>query len=160
MAFSDPIVLWAVIGLFLIIAEIVLPGGIVILLGVACLLVSSLLWAGIVEGIAQSLTVWFISSIILLLVFRGLTQKLIGGDAHVDNTDEAVDLYQQPAEVKATIGPGEKQGRIHFQGSDWPAIADGSVINIGQQVRIICQQNIAFVVELDKGDEHKEDNLC
>ena len=144
---SDPAVVWAVIGLFLILAEIILPGGIVILLGAACIVVSSLLWGGIVEGISQSLTVWFITSIVLLLGFRGLTQKLIGGDAHVDNTDEAIDIYGQVAEVKETIGPGEKQGRIHFQGSDWPAVADGTVIETGEIVRIICQQNIAFVVE-------------
>ncbi len=153
MSMSDPAVVWAVIGLFLILAEIILPGGIVILLGAACIVVSSLLWGGIVEGISQSLTVWFITSIVLLLGFRGLTQKLIGGDSHVDNTDEAVDLYGQVAEVKETIGPGEKQGRIHFQGSDWPAVADGRVIEAGEIVRIICQQNIAFVVERNEEKE-------
>ena len=150
---SDPAVVWAVIGLFLILAEIILPGGIVILLGAACIVVSSLLWGGIVEGISQSLTVWFITSIVLLLGFRGLTQKLIGGDSHIDNTDEAIDLYGQVAEVKESIGPGEKQGRIHFQGSDWPAVADGTVIETGEIVRIICQQNIAFVVERNEDKE-------
>ncbi|RYV03314.1 NfeD family protein [Shewanella sp. OPT22] len=147
MSFSDPVVVWAIIGLFLILAEIILPGGIVILLGAACIVVSSLLWGGIVEGISQSLTVWFITSIVLLLGFRGLTQKMIGGDSHVDNTDEAIDIFGQVAEVRENIGPGEKQGRIHFQGSDWPAVADGTVIEAGEVVRIICQQNIAFVVE-------------
>ena len=150
MNMTDPAVVWGIIGLFLILAEIILPGGIVILLGAACIVVSSLLWGGIVEGINQSLTVWFMTSIVLLLGFRGLTQKLIGGDAHIDNTDEAVDLYGKIAEVKETIGPGKQQGRIHFQGSDWPAVADGSIIESGEIVRIICQQNIAFVVELNE----------
>ncbi|WP_133408097.1 NfeD family protein [Parashewanella tropica] len=149
MSLTDPIVIWALIGLFLILAEIILPGGIVILLGVACLVVSSMLWGGVVEGLNQSLTLWFITSIVLLLLFRGLTQKMIGGDTHVDNTDEGIDVYGQIATVKETIGPGEQQGRIRFNGSDWPAVADGSEIAVGEQVKIICQQNIAFVVELD-----------
>ncbi|MCL1078947.1 NfeD family protein [Parashewanella spongiae] len=153
MTLSDPVVIWAAIGLFLILAEIILPGGIVILLGAACLVVSSFLWAGFVEGIAQSMTLWFITSIILMLLFRGFTQKMIGGDAHVDNTDEAIDVYGQLAVVVETIGPGEHQGRINFQGSDWPAVADGSEIGAGESVRIICQQNIAYVVEPDIGDD-------
>lgn len=153
MNMSDPAVIWAIIGLGLILAEIILPGGIVILLGAACIVVSGLIWGGVVEGLAQCLTVWFITSIVLLLGFRGLTQKLIGGDYHVANTDEAIDLYGQIAEVKENIGPGEKQGRIHFQGSDWPAVADGSVIEAGEIVKIICQQNIAFVVERKEDKE-------
>lgn len=147
MELSNPILIWACIGLFLMLAEIILPGGIVILLGVACLVVAGALATGVVEGIVQSLTLWFISSMVLMLSFRQLTQKLVGGDAHVDSTDEELEIYNQFATVKETIGPAQKTGRIEFQGSDWPALGDGSEIVIGTQVRVICRDNIALVVE-------------
>ncbi|MGL4515765.1 MAG: NfeD family protein, partial [Shewanella sp.] len=70
-----------------------------------------------------------------------------GGDSHVDNTDEELEIYNQIAHVKQTIGPGQTPGRVEFQGSEWPALGDGSVIAVGSQVRIICRENIALVVE-------------
>ncbi|AXQ13739.1 MULTISPECIES: NfeD family protein [Shewanella] len=147
MASSDPMLYWALIGIVLMLAELILPGGIVVFLGAACLLVAGAIWVGLVEGWAQSLTLWFISSIVLLLSFRQLTQRLVGGDSHVGNTDEELDLFNLPARVKETIGPGEKTGRIEFQGADWPALGDGSEIPVGTRVKVICRDNIALVVE-------------
>ncbi|QFU21065.1 NfeD family protein [Shewanella eurypsychrophilus] len=146
MEFSSAFI-WACLGVILMLAEIVIPGGIVILLGGACLAVAGALAVGLVDGIVQALTMWFIVSIVLLLSFRRVTQKLVGGDAHVDNTDEELDLYNQIALVKEAIGPAQKQGRIEFQGTEWSALGDGSEIAVGTQVRIICRDNIAFVVE-------------
>ncbi|QSX37648.1 NfeD family protein [Shewanella sedimentimangrovi] len=147
MEFSNPVLLWAGLGLVLILAEVVVPGGIVILLGAACLLVAGALALGLVSTLPQALTLWFISSMALLLGFRHLTQRLVGGDAHVDNTDEELDLFNQTALVKADIGPGQQRGRVEFQGSEWPALGDGSLITKGTTVRIICRENIALVVE-------------
>ncbi|NKF49368.1 NfeD family protein [Shewanella sp. WXL01] len=147
MDFTNPIFIWLVIGIVMMLAEIIIPGGIIILLGVACVLVASALAVGFIDGLSQSLTLWFISSMVLLLAFRHVTQKMIGGDAHVDNTDEELDLYNQVATVKADIGPGEKTGRITCLGSDWTALGNGSVIKKGTEVRIICRENIGFVVE-------------
>jgi membrane protein implicated in regulation of membrane protease activity len=155
MELSNPILIWACIGLFLMLADIILPGGIVILLGAAFLVVAGGLATGLVEGIVQSLTLWFITSMVFMLLFRQVTQKLVGGDAHVDNTDEELDLYNQLATVKQTIGPAQKTGRIEFQGSEWPALGDGSEIVAGSQVRVICRDNIALVVEplADKNED-------
>ncbi|QYJ78490.1 NfeD family protein [Shewanella acanthi] len=147
MTFSNPIFVWSVIGIILMLAELVVPGGIVVLLGAACMIVAAALGIGLVEGIVQSLTLWFISAIVLLLTFRQVTQRLVGGDSHVDNTDEELDLYNQIARVKQTIGPGQTAGRVEFQGSEWPALGDGSIIAAGSVVRIICRENIALVVE-------------
>ncbi|GIU17311.1 NfeD family protein [Shewanella colwelliana] len=147
MEFSNPIIIWAGIGIVLMLAEIILPGGIVVLLGAACLVVASALAVGLVEGVVQALTLWFIASMVLLLAFRQLTQKLVGGDSHVDNTDEDFDLYNKTALVKTVIGPAQQQGRVEFQGTEWPALGDGSEIPVGSQVRVICRDNIALVVE-------------
>ena len=100
MEFSNLIVIWSIIGIILMLAELVIPGGIVVLLGAACLVVAGALGIGLVEGLVQSLTLWFMSAIVLLLAFRQVTQKLVGGDSHVDNTDEELDIYNQIARVK------------------------------------------------------------
>lgn len=147
MVLSNPIMVWLMIGIVLMLAEIVLPGGIVILLGAACVVVAGALAIGWVEGLVQALTLWFIASMVLLLGFRHVTQKLVGGDSHIDNTDEEMDLYNQTAVVKTVIGPAQNRGRVVFQGSEWPALGDGSEIPVGAKVRVICRDNIALVVE-------------
>ncbi|MCE9679919.1 NfeD family protein [Shewanella sp. AS1] len=147
MEFSSLIFIWLLLGIILMLAEIILPGGIVIFLGLACLVVASALALGIVHGLVQSMTLWFIASIVLLLSFRHITQRWVGGDSHVGNTDEELDIYHQTALVKVTIGPGQQQGRVEFKGSEWPALGDGSLIEAGSNVRVICRENIALVVE-------------
>jgi len=147
MELADPIVMWGSVGLLLMLAELIIPGGIVILLGGACLVVALALAVGLVSGIAQSLTLWFIVSIVFLLGFRQVTQKIVGGDSHVGNTDEELDIYNQIALVKETIGPAQHPGRIEFQGTEWSALGDGSEITVGTQVRIICRENIGLIVE-------------
>lgn len=147
MDLSNPILIWAIVGITLMLAEIIVPGGIVILMGAASLLVAGALAIGLVDGFVQSLTLWFIASIVLMLSLRHVTQKLVGGDSHVGNTDEELDLYNKTAEVMEAIGPGQKKGRIRFQGTDWTAKGDGQSIPKGSQVRVICRDNIDFVVE-------------
>jgi len=147
MELSNPIAVWLVLGLLLMLAEMIIPGGIVILLGAACVVVASALAIGIIDGVVQSLTLWFIASMVLLLGFRHVTQRLVGGDSHIDNTDEEMDLYNHVAIVKQAIGPGQQTGRISCLGSEWIALGDGSEIKAGTKVRIICRDNIAFVVE-------------
>ncbi|WP_299493241.1 NfeD family protein [uncultured Shewanella sp.] len=147
MSFANPSIIWMCIGLILMLAEIIIPGGIVILLGAACLIVAGALALGVVEGIIQSMTLWFIASMVLLLGFRQVTQRLIGGYSHVDNTDEEFDIYNKVAVVIQTIGPGQQAGRIAFQGSQWSALGDGTEIVVGTKVRIICRDNIGLVVE-------------
>ncbi|MCH1920847.1 NfeD family protein [Shewanella sp. A3A] len=144
---SNSLLWWGIAGVVLMLAELIIPGGIVVFLGAACLIVAAALWLGLISGIAQAFTLWFIASIVLLLAFRQVTQKLVGGDSHVDNTDEELDIYNQVAVVKQTIGPGEQLGRVNFQGADWPALGDGSQIVAGSRVRVVCRENIALVVE-------------
>lgn len=93
------------------------------------------------------MTLWFISSVVLLMSMRGMVQKMVGGETSVANTEEDMDIYGKTAKVIETIGPGEKSGRIEFQDTSWQAIADGSIIEAGATVTILCHENISLVVE-------------
>lgn len=144
---ENPLLIWLATGLLLMLAELVIPGGIVVFLGAACLVVAGAWQMALIDSWPQAMTLWFISSLVLLLVFRNITQKLVGGETTVANTDEDMDIYGKEATVVETIGPGEKTGRIEFQNTTWMALADGSVIEPGEKVKIICHENISLVVE-------------
>ena len=141
------VLIWACVGILLMIAEIIIPGGIVLFLGLSGLIVAASLQFGLIDSWVHAFTLWFISSLVLLVFFRNLTQKFVGGDASIDNTDEEFELFGKQAVVTEVIGPGEHKGRIDFQGTSWTALGDGGTIEVGSQVKIICRDNISLVVE-------------
>ena len=145
--FSQLEVVWAVAGVVLIALELIIPGGIVMFLGASCFLVAAALKLQMITGVVQALSLWFILSIVLILAFRQVVQKFVGGETTTVETDEVLDYYGKTAQVVETIGPGESLGRVSFQGSTWPAIGDGQIIEVGATVTIVCQQNIALLVE-------------
>ncbi len=147
MELTNPIIIWAIVGLFLMLAELVIPGGIVFFLGAAGILVATGLQFGFIEGWVEALTTWFVASLVLLLSFRNLMQKMVGGEISHGNTEEEMDIYGKVAKVVQTIGPGEDAGRIDFQGSSWTAKSDGQIIEKGELVKVISHQNISVLVE-------------
>lgn len=138
---------WIIAGIFLILAEIILPGGIVAFLGVACLIVAASLWLGLVTTWMSTLVLFFISSLLLLLFIRSFFTRFIEGDSSVGNTDEKIDQFDSVVEVIETIGPDEQTGLVKYQGSIWKAIGDGSEILPGEAASIVTRENITLVVQ-------------
>jgi membrane protein implicated in regulation of membrane protease activity len=139
--------LWIITGLVLIAAEIVLPGGVIAILGLACLVVAATLATGLISSWMHALTLFFITSIVLLISLGGVIRRMMGGEATIQNTDEEVDAFGEVVEVVETIGPGETQGRVMFRGISWQAVGDGSKIAAGEKAQVISRDNIILVVE-------------
>lgn len=147
MEFNNDVLMWAGSGLLLMLAELIIPGGIVVFLGLAAITVSALLQFGFINNWMEAFTLFFVTSIALLLIFRNVGQNMVGGDSKIENTDENLDVFGQEATVIETIGPGTKKGRIHFQGTDWSALGDGTKIAKGEKAKVICRENISYIVE-------------
>ena len=75
------------------------------------------------------------------------TKKLIPSDETIENVHEELDIFGQEVQVIENIGPGERKGRVAFQGTTWNALGDGSEIVAGKTVKIICKDNISLIVE-------------
>jgi membrane protein implicated in regulation of membrane protease activity len=138
---------WIILAAVLIVAELVLPGGIIIFLGIAGLIVAAAVQLGFVASWVNALTLWFVSSLVLVILLRGIAQKMVGGDSSVANTDEEVDALGEVVEVLETIGPGEAKGRVTFRDVSWSAVSDGSEISAGEKAQIVSRDNITLVVE-------------
>lgn len=138
---------WLPLAAFFILAELVLPGGIVIFLGLGALVVAGAILFGFLENWASALTLWFISTLVLIIMLRSVAMKIAGGDASVANTDEAVDAFGEVVEVVETIGPGEKKGRVKFRGIEWAAVGDGGEIEAGSKATVVSHDNITLIVE-------------
>lgn len=112
--------IWLIASVILIVLEFVIPGGVVVFLGLAGLLVYGLLSLGLIKGLYLSLIVWFISSIVMLLGLRSFFMKYFEGDSRVQSTNEDEDAYGQLVVVIEDVLPS-LNGRINFRGSTWSA---------------------------------------
>ena len=137
---------WLVTGLVFILAELVIPGGIIMFLGIAGLIVASALVFDLVETWTAVLTLWFVSSLGLILLLRGFAQKYVGGDSSVASTDEELDAFGELVDVVEDIGPGQLKGRVIFRGTEWDALGDGELIKAGDLATFVARDNICLIV--------------
>ncbi|MFT7687575.1 MAG: hypothetical protein ACI9FB_002931 [Candidatus Azotimanducaceae bacterium] len=139
--------LWLAAGLVLMFAELVIPGGIIVFLGGGGIVVAFALWVGLISSWVDALTLFFISSLVLILSLRSLLMKFAGGDSTRSNTNEILDVFGETVTVVETIGPAELPGRILFRDTQWAALSDGSQILVGETARIVALDNVTYIVE-------------
>ena len=138
---------WIVLAILYACAEIFVPGGILLNLGIASLLVAIGVQQQLLDTWTLTLTTWFILASSLLFVLYFVTERFFSGDYTVDNIYEELDIYGKEVEVTEKIGPGTHAGRVEFQGTSWTALSDGSELNKGSYASIVCKENISLVVE-------------
>lgn len=126
---------WLVLGIFLVCLEFIVPGAIVVFLGVAALLVGGLLYFSIVTSWVSAFIAWFILSLFLMLFLRSLFVVYFEGDSRIDNVDEDKDMIGSVVEVIETIHP-YKDGRVRFRDSSWTARSEEELA-VGQKVRVV-----------------------
>ena len=143
----NPIV-WLVLGGLLIVAELIIPGGVVVFLGVAGVLVAAAVGTGLITSWVHALTTFFVLSLGLILVLRAFFMKYAGGDFSRGNINEILDDVGEEVSVVEAIGPGQEKGTISFRGTNWAALGDGSQIAVGSTVRIVGRDNVSYIVEL------------
>ena len=138
-----------VLGVILIIAELIVPGGVVACLGVGAILIGLLRLTGILDNVFTSITLWFGISLATIVVVRPILLKKMGGETEVDNVDEDVDAYGHVIEVLEDVNESDTNGRIKFRGSSWPAISTEGCIRAGSKAKIVSRDNLAWIVEPD-----------
>jgi len=138
---------WIVLAILFACAEIFVPGGILLNLGIASILVAIGVQQQLLDTWTLTLTTWFILASFLLFILYFVTERFFSGKYTVDNVHEELDIYGKEVTVLEKIGPGTHAGRVAFQGTTWTALSDGSEINEGSHATIVCKENISLVVE-------------
>ncbi len=138
---------WIVLAILFSCLEIFVPGGILLNLGLASLLVAIGVQQQILDTWALTLTAWFIFASILLFVLYFFTEKFFKGEHTIENVYEELDIYGKEVIVTENIGPGTHAGRVSYQGTTWTALSDGSELTAGSHATIVCKDNISLVVE-------------
>ena len=150
MDFLLNIMFWIILAIIFGVAELVIPGAVLIFLAASGLLVAVCIAIGLVNTWISALTLWFISSLVMLIALRGLVTRFAPGDESFSNPDDILDGV---GEVVETIGPGENVGRVSFRDITWNAVSDGSEIGKGEKVKIVSRNNITLDVEPARAED-------
>ncbi len=143
LAFS----LWLGSGIFLMAIEFLVPGLVLVFVGLGSLTVVFGMHFGYIDGILQQFITFFISSIIYLLTLRFLVLRFFTSVTRKENIDEDEEVMGSIVEIVADINSGEL-GRVEHSGSSWQARAEGDqTILKGEQVKIIGRDNITWIVQ-------------
>lgn len=139
--------IWLGGGFALMLMELLLPGLVVIWLGLGAVLVAGLRWLGIIEGLTPSFMVWFISSLSFLIFLRRFFTKYLPGEVTANYSDEDRDAFGAIVEIVESVTSGSDQGRIKYGGTTWSASCIEGEIKVGQKARITARDNLVWIVE-------------
>ena len=135
----SPSLIWFLLGVAFLIAELFVPGFILIFFTAGCWIAGLIVWLTDTELSIQIL-IFTVSSLVLLFSLRKYSIKIFKGTTRDDLDDHYADSkIGKTAIVTKAITPS-MLGEIKVMGSFWRAISD---INIeeGQSVLIVSQES-------------------
>jgi membrane protein implicated in regulation of membrane protease activity len=133
----SPVIVWAIIGVFLIIIELTSVTFVFAFFGVGALIVSLTTWVGLTPGLSGQFAVFSVSSLLLMFAFRKTAKKLFFGSHDVPPAYKG----EKVKVVKAIPIGGE--GAISYRGSEWIAFSESAdTIPEGSTVEFISLDGI------------------
>lgn len=153
MIISTPLI-WFLVGVAFLIAELALPGFILIFFAAGCWIVAIISWLFTIDLTIQIL-IFMVSSLVLLFTLRKYSINVFKGQTRDIIDDKyAESKIGKTAIVTKTIAPN-LPGEIKVMGSYWRAIADVE-IKEGSPVSIETQESedgLTFKVKRIKEEE-------
>jgi membrane protein implicated in regulation of membrane protease activity len=150
MAYLNQYLFWLVAGGVLVLLEFLVPGLVVVFLGLGALLTGGVLYLQWITDPVGLLLFFALSSIVMLATLRRLVMRFYPSDSERVEADEDKLLIGQKATVVSTVYPNDFSGRIRFSGTTWSARSAGGTIPDGTEVVIVGRENIHFVVRAER----------
>jgi membrane protein implicated in regulation of membrane protease activity len=150
MQYLNNYLYWLIGGAVLILLEFLVPGLVVVFLGLGALLTGGVLYLGWISEPVALLAFFAFSSILMLATLRRLIMRFYPSDSERVEADEDKLLIGQKATAISTIYPSDYSGRIRFSGTTWSARSERGEIAEGTGVVIVGRENINFVVRAER----------
>ena len=136
-----------VAGIALLVAELVLPGGIVMWLGVSSLLLVGARYYGYVQELPNLFFAWSFLSVGLVSFSVLFLQRFFRGDVESNHFDDIEEALGQEVEVEITVTSQDDTGRVVYQGTAWKAQTEGPDLPAGSKATIVGRNNITWIVK-------------
>lgn len=145
---DSAVLLWFFIGFFLILAELAMPGFVVIFFGVGAWVTCLALELSLIKSFNMQLLTFLLASGASLLLFRKKGRQLFEGkkSGKLGPFDSVDDFTGQRAIVVEPIVPDQPGGKVEFHGTRWSAESAES-LSAGEPVEIIRRDNLTLIVK-------------
>ncbi|HUX50989.1 MAG TPA: NfeD family protein [Spirochaetia bacterium] len=155
--FSIPVFLWALAGLLLIGAELLVPGFVIFFFGVGALITAVL--TGIIPGLSGHLglqaLLWLGSTGLFVGLLRKRFARIFRGTLLEGRGVGANDIGKK-AIVTERISE-DAPGRVRYAGTTWKAMSYAEPFEVGEEVIIIEKNNLTYTVTRSLLDDPKEE---
>ena len=144
--FLNPALIWALVGLGLLLSEFAIPGLVVFFFGIGALVVALVCVFAKISLDAQ-LIIFIVASVALLLSLRRwLTSIFRGfGASKEDPSSDLEEFIGKRGSVVRAISPGTA-GKIEFRGTEWRAESDEEIPE-GGAVEILSKESLTLRVK-------------
>ncbi len=150
MEYLNNYLYWLTGGAVLVLLEFLIPGLVVVFLGLGALLTGGVLFLGWINDPVALLAFFAFSSILMLATLRRFVMRFYPSDVEKVEADEDKLLIGQKATVVSTVYPSDFSGRVRFSGTTWSARSEHGIIPEGTEVKIVGRDNIHFVVRAER----------
>ena len=144
----SPELLWFIVGLVLIVAELMMPGFIIFFFGIGAWVTALCVGTGVISSFNLQLLTFLVSSGISLALFRKQGKKYFEGkvSGKLEPGQDLEDIRGQRAVVIAPIQPNAIGGKVEYHGTVWQASSTVAIEN-GAQVEITERKNLVLHVK-------------
>ncbi len=137
---------WLILGAVLLVAEFVVPGMVLVFLGMGAWAVAALVSGGIVEETLPAVSAWFGISLVFVVTLRRFAQRLFPAETSMKQVDEDREFEDTVVDVAALITADNSDGRVRMQGTTWAARALDEPIPAGGRARLLYRENLVWIV--------------
>jgi len=143
----NPILVWFLIGLALLLSEFMLPGIILVFFGVGAWIVALTTWIGLTGGTAVS------SILLLVLLRRWFRARFLGHKTgEQDPLHNLDDLTGEAVTVSTAIEPGSAGGKVEYKGASWSARCE-TPLAAGSRAIVTAADGITLVVRPESSEQ-------
>lgn len=123
-----PAQIWFLVGLVLVLAEFAVPGVVLVFIGLGAWVASFATRLGWTDSLAAQMTVFAVSSLVLLLGLRRLFKSWFMGFTKVnpDTTRDLDEFIGRPVVVVTALAAGSR-GKVEFKGAGWTAESEDAL---------------------------------
>jgi len=145
---SSAELLWFLLGLGLVLAELALPGFVIIFFGIGAWVTAFCVWVGFLDEVSGQLIVFLVSFVASLILFRKQGKNYFQGrvSGKVDDVSRLDDVQGEKAMVVEEIVPNSLRGKVEFRGTVWNADAD-MTISKGTPVEVVERTDLTLKVK-------------
>jgi membrane protein implicated in regulation of membrane protease activity len=141
--FSDPAVIWFLVGLGLLLLELVLPGLVILFFGAGAW-ITALTCAIFDINLNMQIFIFLIASLLGLVLLRRYLKRRFFGKTDKAIEDQLEEFIGRRAKALDDFKDGS--GKVEFKGTQWTARSEGQVSK-GDWVTIVQKDSLILTVK-------------